>query len=146
MKLQKIRWKILIFVWRMKGATISGNVRIYGKIRIEGDFHNLAIGAESVLNHGVLLNCRDKLTIGEKVHLSSFVQIHTGKLTQTFPRIHNKEAVTISDEVWVASSCIINSGVTLAKRVTVGAGSIVLKSVLKENIFVCGSPAREMNQ
>jgi acetyltransferase-like isoleucine patch superfamily enzyme len=146
MKFQRIKWKILIYVWRMKGATISGSVRIYGKIRIEGDFRNLAIGAETVLNHGVLLNCRDKLTIGEKVHLSPFVQIHTGKLTQTFPRIHNKEAVIISDEVWVASSCIIGSGVTLANRVTVGAGSVVLKSILKENSFVWGSPAREMNQ
>jgi maltose O-acetyltransferase len=140
----KMANKFRLMKIRMLGAKIGKNVRVFGKFTVIGNLSNLTIGANSTINEGVHLNLRDKITIGENVRLSSFVQLHTGRLTMSgVPRKHLKEPIVIEDNVWLASSVIISAGVKVGKNSVVGAGSVVIRSI-SEDCFYAGNPARKI--
>lgn len=50
------------------------------------------------------------------------------------------EFVTIEDDCWLASNCIILAGVTVGKGSVIAAGSVVTKDVPPYSV-VAGSPA-----
>jgi maltose O-acetyltransferase len=136
--------KLRLIKMKLLGAKIGKNVRVFGKFTVIGNFSNLTIGDNSTINEGVLFNLRDRITIGRNVHLSSHVQLHTGKLTlYNIPRKHVKEPIIIEDNVWLASSVIISAGVTIGKNSVVGAGSVVTKSI-SQDCFYAGNPAKKI--
>lgn len=49
-------------------------------------------------------------------------------------------AIVIQDDVWIATGCLILSGVTLAQGSVIGAGSVVRESTLPYGIYY-GNPA-----
>jgi maltose O-acetyltransferase len=122
---------------------IGQNVKAYGRFIVINS-SNLAIGNNSTLNEGVHINCRDKVTIGKGVRISTNVQIHTGKLIiDSYPRVHIKAPITIEDNVWIASGTIISAGVTIGKNSVVGSNSVVLNDI-EENSFYAGNPAKKI--
>jgi acetyltransferase-like isoleucine patch superfamily enzyme len=134
--------KLRLIKMKLLGAKIGKNVRVFGKFSVIGNLSNLTIGANSTINEGVHLNLRDKITIGENVRLSSFVQLHTGKLTMSgIPRKHVKKPIIIEDNVWLASSVIVSAGVKIGKNSVVGAGGVVIGSIA-EDCFYAGNPAK----
>jgi len=136
--------KLRLIKMKMLGAKIGKNVRVFGKFTVIGYFSKLTIGDNSTINEGVLFNSRDKITIGRNVHLSSYVQLHTTKLTlYNTPRKHIKEPIIIEDNVWLASSVIVSAGVTIGKNSVIGAGSVVIRSV-SQDCFCAGNPAKKI--
>ena len=73
----KNRFRILKL--HLLGGSISKGVQSYGRFTVL-NIPNLIIGENSKINEGVHINCRSNVIIGKDVHLSSNVQIHTGKL------------------------------------------------------------------
>lgn len=126
---------------RLKGARIGRDVKIYGKVVLMADVHNLSIGDNSTLNHGVILNLKDKISVGKHVHISPGAQLHTGFLTlEKIPRVHGSAPIIIEDHVWIASGAVISAGVTIGFGSIVGANALVTENVPRE-CFVGGVPA-----
>lgn len=50
--------------------------------------------------------------------------------------------VVIGDDCWIGANACIMPGVTLGKRVIVGAGSVVTKSFIQDDIAIAGNPAK----
>lgn len=134
--INKIRVKKL----KILGARVGKNVKSYGRFSVI-NIPNLTIGDNTTINEGVHINCRSIVEIGNNVHISTNVQIHTGKLIMDqFPRVHTKEPIIIKDDVWIASSAVILAGVTIGEKSIVAAGSIVTKDI-PPNSLAMGVPA-----
>lgn len=141
------------FIWRrvndlrllnlkMLGTQAKSGVRIYGRVIIFGDARNIEIGKDTSINEGVFLNARGAIKIGERVHLSPYVQIHTGSLhLKNNDKIHATLPIIISDDVWIASGAIISQGVVIGKGCIIAANSVVT-SDLPPGVMVGGAPAR----
>jgi acetyltransferase-like isoleucine patch superfamily enzyme len=146
-KVQKIRdkWhrKLQKQILRAQGANIPDSVLIHGEIYVIGNPKNLIIGEKCSINEGVLLNCRDRLTIGSGCHISAFTQIHTGALIMDrLPRKHYQAPVEIGNDVWIAAHCIINPGVSIADGCVIGGNSILRCNIETKNAFYAGTPAK----
>jgi len=132
-----------IFHLKLLGAKIGSSVKSYGRFTVM-NAENLTIDDNSTLNEGVHVNCRDKVTIGKGVRISTNVQIHTGKLIiDSFPRIHTKAPITIGDNVWIASGVVISAGINIDKDSIIGANSVVVKDI-EANSFYAGNPAKKI--
>lgn len=133
--------RLRIFKLKILGAQIGVGTTSYGRFSII-NIPNLIIGKNSTINEGVHINCRDKVQIGNNVHISSNVQIHTGKLIiDVFPRIHEKQPIFIENDVWLASNVVVLAGVTIGEKSIIAAGSIVTKDI-PANSLAMGIPAR----
>lgn len=133
--------KLRLLHLKMMGANLGKNVNSYGRFTVV-NADNLKIGDNVTINEGVHINCRDKVVIGNNVRLSTNVQIHTGKLIyDKVPRVHTQEAIIIKDNVWIASSSIILSGVEVGENSIIAAASVVTKHI-PDNSFVAGIPAK----
>jgi maltose O-acetyltransferase len=127
------------------GATIGNGTIAYGRFTVI-NIPNLIIGSNTTINEGVHINCRSSVEIGNNVHISSNVQLHTGKLhLDLLPRIHDKAHIIIEDNVWLACNVVILAGIKIGKNSVVAAGSIVTKDV-PPNSLVMGIPAKVIRE
>lgn len=134
---------VRIQLLKLQGAKIGKHVRLYGSIYIDGAVRNLSIGQESVVNHNVYINCRDRVQIGKKCNISSNVQLLTTGLSLDQKRKgeHESQPILIDDFVWVGSNAVILKGLKIASGVVIGASSVVNKSIENEGVYV-GAPAK----
>lgn len=142
-KYEKIRSDLYILFLKIMGANIGKGVKIYGKIYIIGYYQNLSIGNNTTLNHGVVLNLSDKLNIGNNVRISTYTTFHTGKLILNIPgeQSHVTSSINVEDNVWIASSSIINAGVKIGANSVIGANSFINKNIEPYTMYA-GSPAK----
>ncbi|MBR6951274.1 MAG: acyltransferase [Oscillospiraceae bacterium] len=54
--------------------------------------------------------------------------------------------ITIGNNCFLGSNCIVLPGVTLADKCIVGAGSVITKSFMEEGTVIAGCPAREISK
>jgi maltose O-acetyltransferase len=54
-------------------------------------------------------------------------------------------AITIEDDVWFGGHVVVTPGVTVGARSTIGAGSVVTKSI-PPDVFAAGNPARVIRE
>lgn len=107
---------------------------------------NIAIGNDSIIGENVVLDGRDKLTIGNHVDIASEVMIYNAQHDindENFKAI--TAPVTIEDYVFIGPRAIILPGVTVKKGAVVGAGAVVTKDV-EEFKIVGGVPAKEIGE
>lgn len=107
---------------------------------------NIAIGNDSIIGENVVLDGRDKLTIGNHVDIASEVMIYNAQHNindENFKAI--TAPVTIEDYVFIGPRAIILPGVTVKKGAVVGAGAVVTKDV-EEFKIVGGVPAKEIGE
>jgi acetyltransferase-like isoleucine patch superfamily enzyme len=120
-----------------KGSTIHMGAHFYYS-------PNISIGQDSIIGEGVVLDGRDKLTIGNHVDIASEVMIYNAQHDvhdENFKAISSP--VTIEDYVFIGPRAIILPGVTIKKGAVVGAGAVVTKDV-EEFKIVGGVPAKEI--
>jgi acetyltransferase-like isoleucine patch superfamily enzyme len=138
---RRVAGRLRLSLWRMEGARIAPGVRVFGRVTLIGDPRRLSIGPGSTLNEGVHLELRDRVRIGSDVHISSFVQIHTGELVpEVVPRIHRSAPILVEDHAWIAAGAVIGAGVRIGRGAVVGAGAVVVRDV-PPGTFVAGVPA-----
>lgn len=146
-----------------KQAILSALLGSVGKdVWIEAPFfcdygENIFIGNHVFINYNcALLDC-NQIVIGSHVLIGPAVQIYTathpllakeriksdtsdepGYVTQAFP-------VRVGDRVWIGGGAVLMPGIEIGDNTTVGAGSVVTKSV-PANSFVAGNPCRVIRE
>jgi acetyltransferase-like isoleucine patch superfamily enzyme len=126
---------------RCMGASIAKDVAIYGGNEYRNP-RGLSIGEGSAVGHRAVLDARCGLVIGKSVCFGTEVMIWT------LHHDYNDEgftttgaSVTIGDNVWLGSRCIILPGVNVGVGAVVAAGAVVSKDV-PEFTVVGGVPAK----
>jgi acetyltransferase-like isoleucine patch superfamily enzyme len=160
-------WKWMIH--SMKGK-IGRNVKFYDGVRIIGNGPGaISIGDDVRILRGVTISTTTtgKITIGNRVHIGEGTVIFSGLSIkigddviigpqnvivdsdhryQDLSRPMNKQEfslkeVSIEEDVWIASNCVVTKGVTIHKGAVIGAGGVVKKDIPPYSIAV-GVPAR----
>jgi len=92
----------------------------------------------------VILDC-GLVTIGDRVMFGPFVSIyaatHETEVQSRQDNIEFAREVTIGDDCWIGGNVVILLGVVIGKGCTIGAGSVVTKSVPDYSVAI-GSPAK----
>ena len=160
-------WKILI---HSMGGKVGKNVKFYGGVRIAGNSPDaIFIGNDVRILRGATISTtpNGKITIGDRVHIGEGTIIFGGLSIKigndviigpqnvivdsdhryqdlSIPMNRQPlsfEEVSIEDDVWISSNCVIAKGVTLGKGAVIGAGAVVKKDIPPYCIAV-GVPAR----
>ena len=64
--------------------------------------------------------------------------------TNNYAKYIKDSPIIIGDNCWIGASSIILPGIKLGNHVVIGAGSVVTKSFLDDNILVAGNPAKKI--
>lgn len=108
----------------LRGATISTTPN--GKIIIGDRVHigegTIVFGSLSIkIGNGVIIGPQN--VIVDSDHKYQGVSIPMNRQPLSF------EEVSIEDDVWISSNCVITKGVTLEKGAVIGAGAVVKKDI-----------------
>ena len=130
---------------------IGKNIQFYDACKIELCHNsNLKIGNRVLFAYGVVLCCRNKITIGSNVQIGEYTSIRDA--THNYRGMHsiimNNDdligEIEIGNNVWIGRNCLISPGAKIGNGVVVGANSIV-KGVLEANGVYAGNPIRKIN-
>lgn len=122
-----------------KGSTIHTGARFY-------DPRNIIIGEDSIIGEGIVLDGRDRLSIGNHVDIATDVMIYNSQHDiQSADFVATKAPVVIEDYVFIGPRAIIQPGVTIKKGAVVAAGAVVTKDV-EDLSIVGGVPAKEIGK
>ena len=130
--------KIWAFVHILPGAIIGKDCNICDFVFIEND---VEIGDRTTIKSGVQL--WDGVTIGSDVFIGPNVTFTNDK----YPKSKNSNFALLRTKVGDGASIGANStilpGVSIGEKAVVGAGSVVTKNVLANQVVV-GNPARTL--
>ncbi len=123
---------------------VGDNVHIEKGIRVDYGI-NTTIGSNVFINYNfVVLDCCP-LFIGNNVFIAPNVQIYTAihplDPVERAKHIGQAMPITIEDDVWIGGGCIILPGVSIGRGTTIGAGSVVNKSIPANSVAV-GNPCK----
>lgn len=128
-------------------------------VHVDLDFHceygkNIFIGDKVIVNMNCTFVDNNRIEIGNNVLIASNVQIYTAthstnvreRMVQDWSEgtsICNTIAlpIRIEDDVWIGGGSIILPGVTIGRGSTIGAGSVVTRSIPAHCVAV-GNPCR----
>lgn len=140
----------------MSKFSSKAQIRIYnqGKIKISSNtvvrsgcilrVHNtgtIILGKGSGLNNNCLLTAFDSIEIGENTILGQGVKIYDHD--HIYKRVENirrsgfeTKKVTIGNNVWIGSDCIILKGTVIGDNCVIAAGSIVNGEITNGTLFM----------
>ena len=106
---------------------------------------HILVGENFYMNFNcVILDCA-LVTIGDNVQFGPSVQIYTAyhplKASERIKGPELAAPIVIGDNVWIGGGAIICPNVTIGHHTTIGAGSVVTRSV-PDNVFAAGNPCR----
>lgn len=133
--------KYRVWLTRCFGSKIDYTCSLDNQCKIVAPWL-LKMGPYSSLAEGSLVKCRSEITIGSHSCIGKDVLIFSGTHninSRYFEMI--KKPVTIGNNVWVATRCMIQPGVTIGDWAVIGAMSMVVKDVEAWSI-VGGLPAK----
>lgn len=107
-----------------KGSTLHMYARFY-------ELKNISIGEDTIIGEKVVLDGRDKLTIGNHVDIASEVMIYNSQHDMNAEDFaeHVDAPVVIEDYVFIGPRAIILPGVTIGEGAIVAAGAVVTKDI-----------------
>lgn len=131
---------------RICGSKVGRRVVYYPGVWISppyileiGDDVDLALNVLITSSGGICIGDRTLIGYGTKI-LSSNHNI-PDRNSRIFDSGHSNKKVTIANDVWIGSNCIILPGVNIGEGVVVAAGSVVTKDIAPFSI-VAGVPAK----
>jgi acetyltransferase-like isoleucine patch superfamily enzyme len=131
------------FFYRLAGMKIGKESTIHMAARFYNP-KNIKIGEDSIIGERVVLDGRDRLTIGNHVDIATDVMIYNAEHDVKDPSFRAVTApVVIQDFVFIGPRAIVLPGVTIKKGAVIAAGAVVTKDV-EENSIVAGVPAKKI--
>ena len=160
-------WKIMI---HSMGGRVGKNVKFYGGVRIvsngpggikigddvrilrsvtmsttpSGKIHigsNSHVGENTIIFSDIGIHVGDNAIIGPQNIIIDFDHTYASFEIPINQQGINRKEVTIEEDVWISSHCVIIRGVRIGKGSVVGAGSVVNKDVPPYSV-VAGVPIR----
>lgn len=120
-----------------------GNVKFRKENKLFADGGRIQIGDKTFFNHGCSINSKSSISIGKNNLFGEGVKIydHNHKLDgySVSAEEFDVKAIHIGNNCWIGSNCIILPGVNICDNVTIGAGSIVTKSINQPGVYVIDS-------
>jgi len=111
--------------------------------------YQIEIGSRTFINFGVVILDSAPVRIGDDVQLGPSVKLvtpmHPLDPEQRRTRIESAAAITICDDVWLATGVIVCPGVTIGQGSVVGAGSIVTRDLPPRHLCL-GNPCRPVRE
>mgnify|MGYP006150786201 FL=1 len=119
-------------------STITAGEKLVLQQPQRGTFSSL------VNSSGCYLQAGNGIVIGSGTIWASNVVIVSANhdLSKEDKRWEPNTPVVIGEDCWIGANACIMPGVTLGKRVIVGAGSVVTKSFSQDDIAIAGNPAK----
>lgn len=124
-------------------VTISRGVMIRPSSYYGGDLGiGLTMGEHSSIGPYGYVGCSGRITIGKNVMLgpkcSLFAENHVFSDTDSTIKSQGvaQKGITIEDDCWIGSNCIILDGVTIGKGSVIGAGTLVTKDVPPYSVVI----------
>ena len=124
-------------ITNFKSTVIAGE-KLVLKQPQRGTFSSL------VNSSGCYLQAGNGIVIGSGTIWASNVVIVSANhdLSKADKRWHMTAPVVIGDDCWIGANACIMPGVNLGHRVIVGAGAVVTKSFIQDDIAIAGNPAK----
>lgn len=119
----------------------------YTHINLEDNNNKVSIGDNTYLCGATNIGCIEstKISIGNNCLFSSGIEIRSGDSHSIYDcsgkRMNESKNITIGNHVWLCHGVSVLKGVDIADDIVVGAGSIVIKSLLENHCVAVGSPA-----
>lgn len=140
----------------LKNRSLESNIRIDGNVVIAAYTGSLMIGNYIHIGAGCYLGCAGGITLGDFSGLSQGVCIYSGTddysgKSLTNPTIPNKylkvkiEPVILERHVIVGSGSVILPGITIGEGSSVGALSLVTKSLGEWGVYF-GVPVKRLKE
>lgn len=119
---------------------VSSSIRI-------SSIENLEFDKEDIGNFSTygcyFQNFNAQIKIGSGTYIAPNVGLITSNHNKKNLSLHEKgEDIQIGKNCWIGMNTVILPGVILKNNTIVGAGSVVTKSFLEENIVIGGNPAK----
>lgn len=121
----------------------------YGQIH-NGGLHSgykpLTLGHNNWVGQSAILNCTERLTIGENVRIGTGSQLWThvasGELLEGCT-LYGENPLTLEDNVWIVGGAVISPGLTLGRNAIIMTGSVLTKSAEPFHTYA-GVPAKDV--
>jgi acetyltransferase-like isoleucine patch superfamily enzyme len=108
----------------------------------------LGVGEGTFINLGCMIAATDRISIGKHCMFANhcFVadadhRFDDPNLPVTWQGMRSEGPVTIGDNCWFGTNCVVTSGVTIGERTVVGANSVVTRD-LPAGVIAAGAPAK----
>jgi acetyltransferase-like isoleucine patch superfamily enzyme len=134
---------------RIHHYNLENRCRINIDCNITGEFRNLLVGEDTVINSNC--NIRNKnavVKIGKACLIARNVSIITSNYILNEEKIgkdSKHSSVIIGDNVWIGTNVVIMPGVNIGSGAVIGAQSVVTKNVLPMSIN-SGIPCKHMSE
>lgn len=124
-------------------VTISRGAMIRPSSYYGGDYgKGLVMGDNSSIGPHGYVGCSGKIIIGKNVMFgpkcSLFAENHVFSNTKVDIKSQGvtQKGITIEDDCWIGSNCVILDGVTIGRGSVIGAGTLVTKDITPGSIVV----------
>jgi acetyltransferase-like isoleucine patch superfamily enzyme len=116
------------------------------------DTAQLEIGEGTIVNLGCMLAATERITIGSHCMFANYCFVadadhryDDATVPVTWQGMQPKGPVTIEDNCWFGTNCVVTGGVTIGERTVVGANSVVTRD-LPGGVIAAGAPARVIRE
>ncbi len=132
-------WRI--FLLRAFGAVIGRGCFVHQSAKIDFPW-NLTLGDNCTIEHGVIINCMGRITLGRRSRISQYAHLCAGTHTYedaTMPI--ERMPIVIGDDVWIAADAFVGPGVTIGDGALLAARSSAFSNLPPGQVCV-GEPAK----
>jgi acetyltransferase-like isoleucine patch superfamily enzyme len=112
----------------------------------------MAIREGSILNLGCMVAATERIEIGRHCMFANYCfltdadhRFDDPELPVTHQGMNPKGPVTIGDNCWFGTNCVVTGGVTIGDRTVVGANSVVTHD-LPAGVIAAGAPAKVIRE
>lgn len=101
------------------------------------------IGEGSIIGAGTILTCNIKIGKHAQLNLQTTIchDCTIGDFFTTAPAVNINGNCTIGDGVYLGSNSCVREKISICNNVTVGMGSVVVKNILQEGVYL-GNPSK----